>query len=332
IRGIPTTSFSELIALLDVQTTVKEDADALAHFPAQRRKYMGIRPIASTVDRFLSVIEVIAGIRRNAGKKLGVVEYRHLLRCAAKAGNVSAVEHLWHHMNLDGVVPDTQCFNARMEARVWSGIQSPKAAAALRVTSWHMRERELRTGPEYQNYHPGPDGIETQVKEIFNTMLGKGCLGDEETFCQMIVAFGREGNIFAIKGLLLRIWGIQVDAILSGHQPAPRKELPRESPLCPTESLMFAIVHAFGSNNLVPNAFRILNYIHLTYSIPISSRIWQELFTWTSVLARRRSGVRAADLSEGQLPMSAPEALWHTIQSPPYNVAPTFLMHHFCIK
>ncbi|KAL9117974.1 MAG: hypothetical protein Q9187_005483 [Circinaria calcarea] len=146
---------------------------------------------------------------------------------------------------------------------------------------------------------------------------------------------GREGDMAGVRSILRKVWDIDVDAILeldddsfiTNNQPS------HQSPSYPTQHLLFTLAHVFGSNNELPAALRIIDYISRKYSIEIDDETWAQLFEWTFVLSTPRYKGRKSDGAQlGQLPLASVENLWNTMTSEPYNVKPTMPMYNRRIR
>jgi hypothetical protein len=120
-------------------------------------------------------------------------------------------------------------------------------------------------------------------------MVESGVPGNEETFCLMITAMGREGDLDSIANILKRVWQIDVEALLAADETSvpSARSYPEDSPFYPSNKLLFTLAHAYGTNNNIPLALRLVDYVSSQYSlpIPIPIEVWNELFQWTYVLS-----------------------------------------------
>ena len=80
-----------------------------------------------------SLLNQLLAIRRAAGIKIGLEEYRMLLRAARDLGDNGMAVALWRHLLDDGLIPDTECYNYYMAASVWNGIHIAAARHKMRV-------------------------------------------------------------------------------------------------------------------------------------------------------------------------------------------------------
>jgi len=166
-------------------------------------------------------------------------------------------------------------------------------------------------------------------------MVESGVPGNEETFCLMITAMGREGDLDSIANILKRVWQIDVGALLAADEtsvPSPRS-YPEDSPFYPSNKLLFTLAHAYGTNDNIPLALRLVDYVSGQYSLPIPIEVWNELFQWTYVLSLtprvlKRKWVPVQHGKEaGRLPPQAVSSFWDTMISQPYNAKPTLDMY-----
>lgn len=149
----------------------------------------------------------------------------------------------------------------------------------------------------------------------------------------MMVALAREGDIAGISNILQRVWGIDVEAVLTKPESEvtpPNVYLP-QSPFFPSENLLFTLAHVYGINNTIPTALRLVDYVSRQYNITIPLRAWNELMQWTYVTSVKRRGknpeTNNEDLKTGQLGTDAVSTLWDTMTMAPYNVELTMEMH-----
>jgi len=170
----------------------------------------------------------------------------------------------------------------------------------------------------------------------FTTMLRSGAIADEETFRVVLTAAAREGEVSTVKSVLRKVWNIDVDAIMAGKDEndiLPR-EMPKASPLHPTSKLLFTVAHAFGINNDVPAALRLVDFIARHYDITIPLEVWSQLFEWTFVLALNRPGSKShsGGFNVNALPRSSVLRLWETMTNSPYFIQPTMGMYNHLVK
>ncbi|KAI7268185.1 hypothetical protein KC345_g7711, partial [Hortaea werneckii] len=126
---------------------------------------------------------------------------------------------------------------------------------------------------------------------------------------------------------------------------------PSDSPLHPTESLLTTLAHAYGINNAIPTALKVIDHFSRCYNLSIPHATWSELLEWTFVLSVPRTGQKAQHdgTRAGQLPLSAVGDLWETMTGGTttamkadggegeevrkgYNVQPDMRMYDYLVK
>ncbi|KAI7560298.1 hypothetical protein KC317_g9815, partial [Hortaea werneckii] len=125
---------------------------------------------------------------------------------------------------------------------------------------------------------------------------------------------------------------------------------PSTSPLHPTPSLLTTLAHAYGINNAIPTALKVIDHFSRCYALSIPHATWSELLEWTFVLSVPRTGQKAHHdgTRAGQLPLSAVGDLWETmtggttttmkadgegeVERKGYNVQPDMRMYDYLVK
>jgi hypothetical protein len=240
-------------------------------------------------------------------------------------------------MSNQGLIPDTACYNAFMSATVWNGMHLAGFRQKVRVISFHKMARQSR---EYKNrqfgdYSIGEGGVLESTMRIFNEMVAEGVAADEESFRILIVAAAREGDMITVKAILKKVWNIDVDGILANSEDPSTlpKVMPSHSPLYPRPTLLFTIAHAFGINNDVSAAIRLVDFVSRYYELEITDNVWSQLFEWTFVLSvRRHSTSKSNGSREGQISADSVQKLWDTMIGEPYNIRPTMGMYNYMIR
>lgn len=337
IRNIPTTTFAECINILQPSNFTEKLANAHLELSEAVAHQFGITPMRNVAWEHSSMLKEILAIRRSAGIKLGLPEYRMLLRSARDLGDKAMASKLFSNLLNEGLIPDTACYNYYMAASVWSGIHDAAARYKVRVIPFTiLSRRQGKPGPGFGHYRVGDGGVKSQVLAVFGEMLKHGAVADEESFRNVIAAVAREGDMSTVKALFRRVWDIDVDALQSGKNSASTNVKPvvRNSPLWPTSKLLFTIAHAFGINNDVPTALRVVDFVARKYDITIDLDVWNQLFEWTFVLSVPRTNqISRVDGSKtGELPKQSVFSLWETMTSSPYNIKPTIGMYNRLIK
>lgn len=177
---------------------------------------------------------------------------------------------------------------------------------------------------------------------LFREMVDAGVAGNAETFCLMMVALGREGDLAGVESILKQVWKLDVNSLVNEDLVPTFTDLAcsPDSPFYPTKTLLFTLAHVYGTNNTIPTALRLVDHVSRHYSVEIPREVWSELLQWTFVLSHSRKGLSAADKSLeiqkgandiGKLPPKAVYNLWQTMVSEPYNIRPTMQMYNWLI-
>ncbi|PKX97551.1 uncharacterized protein P174DRAFT_502107 [Aspergillus novofumigatus IBT 16806] len=287
-------------------------------------------------DKFACNLATIVSIRRSAGHRLGLAEYTHLLDCARSTGDALMADHVWHAMRQDKVIPDVHCYNHYMEAKVWDGAYTGREKYHLRVTPFAYRKRRFdEPNVGWKGYGTARRSVRKEIMRILTQMTEEGTSGDEGTYVNVILASSRVGYTATMKHVLKTVWNVDIDALAaledSSSLPRPKK-YHRSSPLYPSSRLLFAVAHAFGTNNDIPGAMRAVSFISLSYDIPVPEEVWQELLERSFVLSRPRFGKDARRNRKGKVPYEFLTALGQTMKSEPFDVQPTMEMYQLLAK
>jgi hypothetical protein len=344
LQTIPPNTFSEILHCLDPKYFVRRYGDFYEEVSPNYARAMGIPSVSySGYHRFSTIfLSQIHGIMkaRQRDHPMSLSDYRYLLKCARMTGNIKAAQEVWKTMTAISssgpqgpVTPDGECFKHYLATMTWSEPASPFLSNRLRVIPDNLEPRSWSNPPyTLKGHRVGPDnGIKLQVSQIFRQMVKAGVPGDEETFCLMMMGFAREGDTNSVGLTLKRVWGIDVDALLTVDESElqPVKPYPSDSPFYPTAKILHTISHAYGINNDISTALRVVDYVSRQYSVRIPISVWNELLTWTFILARKRHGARIErdGTTTGQLPPNAVSNIWDTMTSEPYNITPTMEMY-----
>ncbi|RHZ52681.1 uncharacterized protein CDV56_106820 [Aspergillus thermomutatus] len=336
VGSLPESTFVEVFRLLSPAYFVdpfRAIYRSLHPYVVEVRAY---RPLESIFDEFACNLASIVSIRRSAGHTLGLAEYTHLLDCARSIGDGLMADHVWHAMNEDDVIPDVHCFNHYMEAKVWDRAYTGRQKYRLRMTPFAYRKRRfVDPGPGWEGYGTAGRSVRKEVMEIFGAMTEEGTSGDEATFVNVILASSRVGKMFAMKHVLKTVWSVDIDALAAQGDPStlPRPmEYDRSSPLYPSSRLLFAIAHAFGTNNDISGALRAIDFISSSYDIPVPEEVWLELLERSFVLSRPRWGEDAERNEKGKVPYEFLSTMVETMMSEPFRVQPTMEMYQMLAK
>ena len=289
--------------------------------------YRWVRHIGDRFASFSIQLYTIVGMRREAGHKLTLDDYRHLLDCARTMGHLPMAKYvMWRMMNEDGIEPDFQCYNHLMEAHCWSHAWSKSEQWRLRVTPRILQIRATYwRQPDLKGHRVGPSGLRYKTLALFKEMVARGFKGDESTFTTLMTAMGRENDLFGAKSILRSVYNIDVDLLQQVDEE--EVETPTfyeaDSPLCPSARLLFTVAHVWGSNNEPVLAYRLVDYISRQYDLRIPFRVWMHLLEWTFVVGLRRSGTEIRQGQDvGQVSHETLERLWEAMTDAPHYVEP----------
>jgi hypothetical protein len=286
-------------------------------------------------DEFANNLATVVRIRQSAGNVLGLAEYTHLLDCARSIGDALMADYIWHNMTEDEVVPDVTCYNHYIEAKVWDRAYTGKEKYHLRMTPFAYRKRRFfNPNVGWQGYRTAEQSVRKEVLQIFNEMTELGYHGDETTFINLILASSRVGHVTGIKNVLKTAWNVDVDVLETHDQSSSPVAIPydRSSPLYPSSRLLFAVAHAFGTNNDIPAALRAIDFISSAYDILVPETVWLELFERSFVLSRPRFGPDAQRNAKGKVSFAFLKSLFETMTAQPFKVRPTIEVHHILAK
>ncbi|OAL68738.1 hypothetical protein A7D00_7353 [Trichophyton violaceum] len=334
MRQLPATTFIEALRLLSPAYFVEPWRKIQRSFHSSAAEYAKVEPLAQIFDRFARNLGTIVEARRRAGHTLGLAEYTHLLDCARSMGDEAMANTLWEEMIADGISPDVLCYNYYMEAKVWNMAFIPKENHSLRSTPWIYRKRRFkRSNPGYRGYKTGKDGVRDEVHSLFKDMVVDGLDANESTFIQLMIASGREWDIAAVKDTLKTVWNIDADRLQKGKEDLPPvTPYHPSSPLHPTDELLLAVAHIFCTNNDIPTALQLVDFISVNYNVPIPQRTWMELFVWSYILSTNRYGQNAEDNMIGHIPKDSVIGIFKTMTSEPYNMKPTLQVYDILTK
>jgi hypothetical protein len=289
--------------------------------------YRWVRHIGDRFASFSIQLYTIVGMRRDAGHKLSLDDYRLLLDCARTMGHLSMARHvMWNMMKEDGIKPDLQCYNHFMEAFCWSHAWSKSEQWRLRVTPRILEIRgKYWRQPDLKGHRTGASGLRYKMLALFKKMVADGFKGDETTFTTLMTAMGRENDLTGAKSILRSVYNIDVDLLQEVDEE--EVETPTfyeaESPLRPSARLLFTVAHVWGSNNETALAFKLVDYISRQYDLQIPFHVWMHLLEWTLLLGLRRSGTEIRQGQDlGQVPHEKLERLWEAMTDAPHYVKP----------
>jgi len=217
------------------------------------------------------------------GSSMGIAEYRLLLEYAARMGSARMADVLWTNLKRDAVTPDVACFNHYMEALVYDERKRLTQASRNR-DSFPRQEHKFTRITLFRT------GLSGKINELFCEMASCDLAGDTTTFCALMAALARDGDLDAVDNILKRVWGIDVETMSKGQEAV---ELPSwyapSSPLYPSTKLLATLATIYGSHNQIPLALRLVDTLAQQYNLPIKGNLYYQLIQWTWIQARYRS-------------------------------------------
>jgi hypothetical protein len=306
----------------------------LSHALESRPKYRIVRSFEERTGSFMTILDTVVTLRQEAGHRVTLDVYRHLLKCAASGGMGSFARNVFlTQMPAEGIEPDLACYNHFMNAISWNEAYGRYERQRLQVMGRNMAIRAEQKRPlgwqghgvASPNRPDNPDSIRQEVLGHFNGLVSRGMSGDEDTFCVLMVAMAREGDISSVKSVLKSVWNVDVDGLNQYDEEELESPTFYEegSPLRPTTRLLATVVHVFGINNEVAVGGLLLDYISRMYSLEIPEHVWTELLEWTFVLSNKRaSSLVEPGFGTGRIDLRAVDSVYHVFHSEPYNVKP----------
>lgn len=300
-------------------------------------RFRMMKSLEERIETFIHILDALVTFRQERGHPISLAVYRHLLRCAAAGGHGNLARNVFRGlMPENNITPDVECYNYFMEALNWNQAYGRFERYKLRVVAHYM---ELRSGDRRRTGFKGhgvasptnPDNeqsIRLEVLRVFNELVRQGLKGNEATFCNLMIAMAREGDVASVKSVLKSVWNIDVDALERYDEEeleSPTFYEP-DSPLRPTERLLFTVVHAFGTNNQVSLAGMLLDYVSRNYNMTIPESVWTHLLEWTFVLGCQEQNWRVDNgFGVGRVPRRAVESLYALFHNEPFNVKPSIV-------
>jgi hypothetical protein len=337
-RRLSPNTFTEILRCLDPEHFVSRYVDLQKNnvsltsgsFTALRhQKKDGIHQFC--VD-FMARISLILAARRSSGSKPSLSDYKSLLRCAGAVENPRASQTIWRAMESEGCEPDTECYNYYLSGILKVGISNGTHRSELR-TSYLPRLGRQEPSEVFRSYYErlGVD-FKYETTKMFDDMLRRGVAGDERTFCLLMISSARVGDVEGVKAILGRVWGINVDKLMTMNEKDFRgpNSYPMDSPFRPSTTLLLALAHCFGINNMVPIALRLIDYVSRRYSLTIPIQVWEDLLGLTYAISRpyTLNGMTREKRTPGlYLRPEAVSTLWSVLTSEPFNVKPNMAMY-----
>lgn len=338
VNGISEATFTQILHVLEPRNNVEELSQAYALISEHMAKQMGLIPVNRLMVEYSLLLQEIIALRRQNGHPLSRDQYSILLRSARDLGDSRLATKILGELLEDGILPNVDTYNTYLASFVWAGWNNSTARHRQRVINANMLARvNKRQDMPFATYHVGsPGGIKEKAMEILTVMLDRGLEANEETYCSVITAAAREGEIDTIQSILRRAWDIDVQKIMElapGHPDLPKaKALAEDSQLYPSSKLLWTLAHAFSINSDIPKALRLVDYVSREYDLAIPEDTWSVLLEWTFVMARPRHGTTARDDRKiGQLPQKSVQTLFDTMTGAPYFVNPSMEMYNHLI-
>ncbi|EXJ84421.1 hypothetical protein A1O3_05088 [Capronia epimyces CBS 606.96] len=296
-----------------------------------------VKSLEERITTFIGILDTLVTLRQDSGYDIPLDIYRHLLRCAAAGGQGNMARNVFRNLLPErNMIPDLECYNYFMEALNWNEAYGRFERYQLRVTPYSLDRRSStyrRTG--YTGHgvatSSNPDNeqsIRLEVLRVFNELVRQGLRGNEATFCNLMVAMGREGDIVSVKSVLKSVWNVDLDALDKYDEEELESPTFYEegSPLRPTERLLFTVVHIFATNNEISVAGMLLDYLSRNYNLTIPEDLWTYLLEWTFVLSCQQQGWRVRKgFGVGRVSFQAVESLYDVFHSEPYNIKPKII-------
>jgi hypothetical protein len=333
IRSLPENTFTEVLAHLQPKNGLSKVIMPYSRLSPAMVHQLHLPTAYDLVREHLLDAVQILDQRKRSGKTLSVIDYSLILGFARWTGLKDVADTFWKSMQADDIVPDLNCYNNYLGTIVSNLRHDPDVRHARRITTFRNDARSVPTpGSRYAAYRFGTGGVKEDVMMLHREMLEIDIVPNEETFRLLILGVGREGNLDTVKKLLRQVWSIDVDAIVDGLEdgcPERDLDISSTSPLYPTSFLIYAIAHAFGINNEIPTALRLVDHISQTYKVQVFDYVWHELLDWTFVLSLPRQASRG---EQAVLPKGSVQKLWKVMRNEPYNLCPTMDMYDKLIK
>ncbi|KAH8696191.1 mitochondrial ATPase expression-domain-containing protein, partial [Talaromyces proteolyticus] len=251
----------------------------------------GYQSFKEVLRQYFASLFAILYMRSRGDRHVGLVEYTHLLRCAASAADLSIALTIWKSLENKNLSPSLECYNSIMTTGLWDQVHTGKERYRLRVTPFYSNRRSTTDGRArgYRGFGTGSQSVRMQTLAILYQMRKANIDIDEATHINALIAHAKDGFVPGVRQVLEETWGIfpfHLDAGYENHPPV--KPIPRSSPLYPTINLIWAVAHAFGINHDLPTALRTVEFISRTYDIKITDEVWLELFERAYVLAAKQ--------------------------------------------
>jgi Mitochondrial ATPase expression len=301
---------------------------------ATQPKYRWVRAIEERLETLSEQLKEIVRSRRSAGHRLTKDVCSHLLHCARVLGDGAMARDIWQVMMPEeglASVLDLRAYNCFTEAICWSHAFSKAEQWSFRVVPPTQSIRNSGNPPlQFSGHQVGRLGLRHESLVTFRRMVGQNIEGDEETFTNLMIAMGREGDLSGAKSILKSVYNIDVDLLLEVDEE--EVETPTfyesDSPLRPSPRLLYTIAHVFGSNNEISLALKLVDFVSRQYDLRIPFSVWMHLLDWAFVLSLWRTGVdQRRGWARGRVLPAIMDTLWREMTDEPHNIKPDVVMH-----
>ena len=279
---------------------------------------------------FLRLLSKILKARKASGWPLTQEDHKFEISTRRVLGDVDKTPlNVLLHARMRTFPSTIEAFNALLSTLVSGGVW---ASAAHR----HKRQITSRFWPRNDE-----DVKEEQVNKgraayIFQKLTERGIPPNEETMCHMMTIFAREGDMDGVKQIFEATWGVNIYKFLALGEEGIGRDFDHDSPVRPTVRLLETIAHVFGTNQDIPLALRLMDFISRRYNLDIPLAAWEELIERTYTLSTYKKADRSHSTSEEHprkpLPQTSVYSLWRTMTAPPYNVQPNMPMYDKVIR
>ena len=340
-QGLPRTTFSEILRRIQPHSSfmpLGAQYKALGpehYFELSAGRHNFYRALSARRRMYRDIIE-----SRMRHRRLRLNEYVQMLNMTRATWDGTTAKKIMRDMVRDDIEPNLTCYNYYFEARCWSDTLAPEERHTLRVIPFNEERRlqkftkETKEGHVIDGHITREEGIRWEISRLFTKMIRDGITPNTQSYMHLITAQAREGDIKGVQSVLKEVWNTDTAALAAGRlTPADMPEARRDSPTYPNGELLFVIAHAFGTNNDIPTALRVIDHISMSFDVPIPQLVWQELLEWTHVLTKKRNvAYRSGGRNTGKLPAKSMESLWQVMKSELYNGKPTLLMYDFMVR
>ncbi|KAK4933881.1 hypothetical protein LTR66_015844, partial [Elasticomyces elasticus] len=345
-RSASSHDFAQAFCALNPQILVdpaKELGSRPRNYNESHIKWPKFPSVVEYLQKYEKLIDGILSLRQEAKQSLTLEVCRHALKLAAATGNSRVAEHIWNDViPKNKLFPDISCYNHLLAAYVWNLAFGQQAAIGMRNTERSLRMRASKVHPRvFNSYSVSLTQANTSgtmrslVLDLFTKLTQQGLKPTESTFCNIIMAMARAGDVTGFESILKSVWNVDMQML----QNYDEEEI--QSPtfydeghvLRPSKELLVTVVHGYCTNSEVDKASQMLDFLSRNYALEIPLQVWSELFEWTYVMSRPRSiNAENQGQKKGQIAPSKLKDLLQTITDEPYNIEATPEMQDLMIR